>query len=92
MACPFLATTPVEFGDSDASGRSYSTGHGVGAVIESDAWARAFWPRVINTLGVAPCCGVIWRHKLCFLESCGHILTLMAFAEECLDRIIANQD
>ena len=33
----------------------------------------------------------LWRHKLSFLEVRGHLLHLMAFAEECQDRVVATR-
>merc|ERR1712082_424921 len=33
----------------------------------------------------------MWRHKMLFLELCGHLLHITAFAEECQGKIIATR-
>ena len=57
------------------------------------AWAQIIWPRYINTNKVAPCCQSRWRHKLSFLELCGHMLHLTAFAREVTGKtVVTNID
>ena len=79
--------------DSDAAGGSLnSPGRGVGAVL-GKAWAQIVWPRYVNSNKVALCCQSKWRHKLSYLELCGHMLHLTAFAEEVAGRtVVTNID
>ena len=69
-----------------------SVGRGVGAVL-GNAWAQIIWPRYINSNRVASCCNSKWKHKLSFLELCGHMLHLTAFAEEVMGKtVVTNID
>ena len=66
---------------SQASGLNIRNGPGINPVLI----------KVINLSEVAHCCMKQWRHKLSFLELCGHLLHIMAFAEECQDGVVATR-
>lgn len=78
-------------GDSDAAGGTrHETGHGVGAVMNR-GWAYVPWPRIINSEEICEFCHSRWRHKLGFLELNGHLLHLLAFANECKGKYMATR-
>lgn len=86
-SCPVWAI----FADSDAAGgTSHTKGRGVGAVL-GNSWAFLLWPSYINSDLKATCCGSRWRHKLSFLELCGHMLHLCAFAKECVGETVCTR-
>ena len=78
-------------GDSDAAGGTrFQTGHGMGAVM-GQGWAYVPWPKLINSEDTCDSCNSKWRHKLSFLELNGHILHLLAFANECGGQYMATR-
>ena len=84
--CPLWA----QFADSDAAGGSLLVGgRGVGAMLK-DQWTFLHWPAFINSNMKAECCGVMWRHKLSFLELVGHALHIMAFSDKVTGRTICS--
>lgn len=77
--------------DSDASGGSIgAAGRGCGAVL-GKAWAWLVWPGYINSDRIAPCCKVMWKNKLSFLELCGHFLHLACFPLEVQSRVVCTR-
>ena len=69
--------------DSDAAGGSTRGAPGCGIVFR-DAWTVLKWPSYVNSDKKCRCGGK-FRHKLTFLELCGHLLHLTLFTNEILD-------
>lgn len=85
--CPAFAVPA----DSDASGGSIgAAGRGCGIVL-GKGWAWLPWPAYINSEQISFCCRVRWKHKLSWLELCGHFLHLACFPLEVQSRVVCTK-